>query len=45
MWRLFGSPLSWLHAERVDASPLFRDIDTYQRRRIKKLKQQRGRGF
>lgn len=25
--------------------PLFRDIDTYQRRRIKKLKQQRGRGF
>ena len=26
-------------------SPLFRDIDTYQRRRIKKLKQQRGRGF
>ena len=26
-------------------SPLFRDIDTYQRRRIKKLKQQQGRGF
>ena len=26
-------------------SPLFRDIDTYQRRRIKKLQQQRGRGF
>jgi hypothetical protein len=26
-------------------SPLFRDIDTYQRRRIKKLKQQRGRDF
>jgi hypothetical protein len=26
-------------------SPLFRDIDTYQRRRIKKLKKQRGRGF
>ena len=26
-------------------SPLFREIDTYQRRRIKKLKQQRGRGF
>ena len=26
-------------------SPLFRDIDAYQRRRIKKLKQQRGRGF
>lgn len=26
-------------------SPLFRDIDAYQRHRIKKLKQQRGRGF
>ena len=26
-------------------SPLFREIDTYQRRRIKKLKQQRGRAF
>ncbi|HQT89613.1 MAG TPA: hypothetical protein PK677_13860, partial [Acidiphilium sp.] len=26
-------------------SPLFRDIDTYQRRRIKKLKKQRGRSF
>lgn len=26
-------------------SPLFRDIDPYQRRRIKKLKQQRSRGF
>jgi hypothetical protein len=26
-------------------SPLFRDIDTYQRRRVKKLKQQRSRGF
>lgn len=26
-------------------SPLFREIDAYQRRRIKKLKQQRGRGF
>jgi hypothetical protein len=25
--------------------PLFRDINTYQRRRIKKLKRQRGRGF
>jgi len=26
-------------------SPLFRKIDTYQRRRIKKIKQQRGRDF
>ena len=26
-------------------SPLFRDINAYQRRRIKKLKRQRGRGF
>lgn len=26
-------------------SPLFREIDSYQRRRIKKLKQQRGRDF
>jgi hypothetical protein len=26
-------------------SPLFHDIDTYQRRRIKKLKQLNGRGF
>jgi len=26
-------------------SPLFHDIDTYQRRRIKKLKQQHRRGF
>jgi hypothetical protein len=25
--------------------PLFHDIDTYQRHRIKKIKQQRGRGF
>jgi hypothetical protein len=25
--------------------PLFRDIDAYQRRRIKKLKQQQGRSF
>ncbi len=25
--------------------PLFRDIDTYKRRRIKKLKRQRGSGF
>jgi len=26
-------------------SPLFREIDAYQRRRIKKLKQQKGRSF
>ena len=26
-------------------SPLFREIDAYQRRRIKKIKKQRGRGF
>lgn len=26
-------------------APLFREIDTYQRRRIKKIRQQRRRGF
>ena len=26
-------------------SPLFREVDAYQRRRIKKLKQQKGRSF
>jgi len=37
--------VSITHLQFDRRSPLFHDIDTYQRRRIKKLKQQDSRGF
>ena len=33
------------HSLMIVVGGVGRDIDTYQRRRIKKLKKQRGRGF